>query len=47
MAIIGHSVCLLTGGAGGIVEVDKDSPSRNPMFNYEVTKVKSHLLQGD
>ena len=47
MAIIGHCICLLTGGTGGIVEVDKDGLSRDPMFNNEVTEVRSHLFQGD
>ena len=29
------------------MEVNKDGLSRNPMFNDEVTKVGSHLFQGD
>ena len=45
MAIIGHCICLLTGRAGGVVEVDKDSLSGNPMFNNEVAEIRSHLLQ--
>ena len=47
MPIMGHLIGPLTGGAGGIVEVDQDGLSREPMFNNEVTKVLSHLLQND
>ena len=47
MAIIGYSICLLTGGAGGIMEVNKDSLSGNPMFNNEVTEIRGQLLQNN
>ena len=47
MPIIGHCIFLLTGRADGVVEVDKDGLSRDPMFNYEVTKIRSHLFQDD
>ena len=36
-----------TRGAGGVVEVNKDGLSRNPMFNDKVTKGGSNLFQGD
>ena len=47
MLIIGQGICPLTRGAGGIVEIDKDSLSGNPTFNNEVTKVGSHLFQSN
>ena len=47
MLIIGQGICPLTRGAGGIVEIDKDSLSGNPMINDEVTEGGSNLLQGD
>ena len=37
----------LTQGTGGIVEVNKDDLSGNPMFNNKVTKGSSDLFQGD
>ena len=36
--IIGYSICPLTTGAGGVMKVNKDGLSRDPMFNYEVTE---------
>ena len=45
--IISQRISPLTGGAGGIMEVDKNGLSRNPMFNDKVAKVGSHLLQSD
>ena len=42
--IISHCISPLTAGAGGIVEVNKDSLSRDPMFNDEVTKRGSNLF---
>src|ERR1700743_1451509 len=45
--IIGHCICSLTRGAGGIVEIDEDRLSRNPMFNDKMTKRASNLFQGD
>src|ERR1700743_3384568 len=35
--IISHSIRSLTQGAGGIVEVDENGLSGNPMFNNKVT----------
>ena len=29
------------------MEVNKDDLSGDPMFNYEVTKIRSHLFQDD
>src|ERR1700743_2599491 len=45
--IIGHCIGPLTRGAGGVVEVDKDGLSGNPMFNDKVTKRSGNLFQGD
>src|SRR6202000_1480596 len=45
--IIGHCICPLTGGTGGVVQVDKDGLSGNPMFNDKVTKRGSDLFQGN
>ena len=45
--IIGHCIRSLTRGVGGVVEVDKDGLSGNPMFNDKVTKRSSNLFQGD
>ena len=47
MPTIGQGICPLKRGAGGAVEINKDSLSRDPMFNGEVTKVGDHLLQSD
>ena len=45
--IIDHFICPLTTGAGGIVQVDEDGLSRNPIFNNDVTEGGSDLFQGD
>ena len=45
--IIGHSIRPLTAGAGGVVKVNEDGLSGNPMFNDEMTEGGSNLFQGD
>ena len=45
--IIGHAICSLTRGTGGVVEVNKDGLSGNPMFNDKVTKRSGNLFQGN
>src|ERR1700743_554051 len=45
--IIGHAIRSLTQGTGGVVEVNEDGLSGNPMFNDKVTKGGSNLFQGD
>src|ERR1700743_707482 len=44
--IIGHCIGPLTRGAGGVVEINEDCLSGNPMFNDKVTKGGSNLFQG-
>ena len=45
--IIGQHIGSLTGGAGGVVKVNKDGLSGNPMFNNEVTERSGNRFQGD
>ena len=41
--IIGHCICTLTRGAGGVVEVNEDGLSGNPMFNDKVKIGRAHV----
>ena len=45
--IIGHSIRSLTWGTGGVMKINQDCLSGNPMFNNKVTKGGSNLFQGD
>ena len=45
--IIGHSIRPLTQRAGGVVEVNKDGLSGDPMFNNKVTEGSGDPFQGN
>ena len=45
--VIAQSIRSLTRGAGGVVKVNEDGLSGDPMFNNKVTERSGNLFQGD